>query len=170
MRRVDPYHAPMLAVSGYDVVMALHIMAVVIAFGWTFALPVVYIVAGKVDPRSLPVLHRIEWTFTRYVANPALLVVLGAGIGLASDGHHWSEFFVQWGIAAVVLIGAVVGAVMIPATKRAAELAERDIAAAGAGELEMSAEYQAVARRLQTVGTALSVLVVATVFIMAIKP
>ena len=30
--------------------------------------------------------------------NPALLVlVLGAGIYLASDGHLWSEFFVQWG-------------------------------------------------------------------------
>jgi hypothetical protein len=34
----------------------------------------------------------------------------------------------------------------------------------------MSAEYQTLTRRIQTVGTALSVLVVATIFIMAIKP
>jgi hypothetical protein len=69
-----------------------------------------------------------------------------------------------------VVIGAVVGAVMIPATKRAAELAERDIAAAGDGEIEMSGDYLAVVRRLNVAGTALSLLVVATVFIMAIKP
>ncbi|HEX9482846.1 MAG TPA: hypothetical protein VF927_12155, partial [Solirubrobacteraceae bacterium] len=99
------------AVTGYDVVMAVHIMAVVIAFGWTFSLPVVYAVAAKRDPRSLPVLHRIELLIFRYVLNPSLLVVLGAGIFLASDGHHWKEFFVQWGLAAVIVIGGLVGAV-----------------------------------------------------------
>jgi hypothetical protein len=36
-------------------------------------------------------------------------LVLAAGIFLASDGHHWSELFVQWGIAAVIVIGALVG-------------------------------------------------------------
>ena len=96
----------MLAVSGYDVVMAIHIMAVVIAFGWTFTLPVVYAIAARQDPRSLPTLHRVEFAIFRYVANPALVIVLAAGIFLASDGHHWSEFFVQWGIAAVVIVGA----------------------------------------------------------------
>src|SRR5438105_6245506 len=143
-----------LAASAYDIVIAIHIMAVVVAFGWTFALPVVYVVASRHDPRSLPVLHRIEYNVERVVVNPVLVFLLGAGIFLASDGHHWSEFFVQWGIGAVVVIGAVVGAAMIPATKRAAELAERDIAAAGEGEIEMSAEYQAIVRRLSIFGTA----------------
>src|SRR5438270_13986825 len=114
---------PILAASAYDIVLAVHVMAIVIAFGWTFALPVVYVVAGRHDPRSLPVLHRIEYTIERVVVNPALLLVLGAGIFLASDGHRWSEFFVQWGLGAVIVIGALVGAVMIPAAKHAELLA-----------------------------------------------
>jgi hypothetical protein len=156
--------------SAYDVVLGVHIVAVVIAFGVTFAYPIIFAVGVRQDPRSLPLLHRIELATERTLVNGGIVLVLGAGIFLASDGHHWSDFFVQWGIGAVVVIGAVVGAVMIPATKRAAELAERDIAAAGDGEIEMSGEYLAVVRRLNVAGTALSLLVVATVFIMAIKP
>lgn len=155
--------------SAYDVVLGVHITAVVIAFGVTFAYPIIFAVGARQDPRSLPLLHRIELAIERILVNGGLVLVLGAGIFLASDGHHWSEFFVQWGIGAVVVIGAAVGAVMIPASKRAAELAERDIAAAGEGEIAMSAEYQAIVRRLSIVGSALSLLVVATIFIMAMK-
>ena len=158
------------ATSAYDVVLGVHILAVVIAFGVTFAYPIIFAVGARQDPRSLPLLHRVELTTERILVNGGLVLVLGAGIFLASDGHHWSEFFVQWGIAAVVVVGAIVGAVMIPATKRAIEIAERDIAAAGDGEVVMSADYQALVRRLNVVGTALSALVIATVFIMAIKP
>jgi hypothetical protein len=156
--------------SAYDVVLGVHILAVVIAFGVTFAYPIIFVVGARQDPRSLPLLHRIELATERILVSGGLVLVLGAGIFLASDGHHWSEFFVQWGIAAVVVVGAVVGAVMIPTSKRAIEIAERDISAAGEGEVVMSADYQALVRRLNVVGTALSALVVATVFIMAIKP
>jgi uncharacterized membrane protein len=158
------------AVTFYDVVLAVHIMAVVVAFGATFAYPIIFSVGARSDPRSLPVLHRISYTVERMLVNPGLLLVLIAGIYLASNGHHWSEFFVQWGLAAVIVIGAVVGVVMIPASKRAQELAERDIAASGDGPIEMSAEYQAVVRRLSTVGSLLSLLVLVTILFMAIKP
>jgi uncharacterized membrane protein len=158
------------AASFYDFILAVHIMAVVIAFGFVFALPVVYMVAGKHDPRSLPILHRIEYTVERMVINPALLVVVAAGIYLASDGHHWSEFFVQWGLAAVVVIGALVGSVMIPAAKRAEEAARLDLADAGEGDFQPSAEYRALARRLNLVGSGLGVLVLATILFMAVKP
>lgn len=158
------------AVAFYDVVLAVHIMAVVVAFGVTFAYPVIFAVGARSDPRSLPVLHRISYTVERLLVNPGLLLVLAAGIYLASKGHHWSEFFVQWGLAAVVVIGAGVGSVMIPTSKRAQELAERDIAAAGDGPIEMSAEYQAVVRRLTIVGSLLSALVLVTILFMAIKP
>jgi len=158
------------AVSFYDVVLAVHIMAVVVAFGATFAYPIIFAVGARTDPRSLPVLHKISYTVERLLVNPGLLLVLIAGVYLASKGHHWSEFFVQWGLAVVVVIGAVVGVVLIPASKRAQELAERDIAASGEGAIEMSAEYQAVVRRLSTAGTLLSVLVLLTILFMAIKP
>jgi hypothetical protein len=158
------------AVAFYDVVLAVHIMAVVVAFGVTFAYPIIFAVGARMDPRSLPVLHRITYTVERLLVNPGLLLVLIAGIYLASKGHHWSEFFVQWGLGAVIVIGAVVGVVLIPASKRAQELAERDIAASGDGPVAISAEYQAVVRRLSAVGTLLSLLVLLTILFMATKP
>ena len=108
-----------MAASAYEIVLAVHIMAVVVAFGVTFAYPIMFAVGARRDPRSLPVLHRIEYTIERFLINPGLTLVLGAGIFLASDGHHWSEFYVQWGLGAVIVIGALVGAVMIPTAKQA---------------------------------------------------
>jgi uncharacterized membrane protein len=162
--------APVLAASAYEIVLAVHIMAVVVAFGVTFAYPIIFAVGARHGPRSLPLLHRIEYTIERFLINPGLLVVLLAGIFLASDGHHWSEFFVQWGLGAVVVIGALAGSVMIPTAKRAEKIAERDLAAAGDGEIEMSEEYQALVRRLSTFGSLLSAIVLVTILFMAIKP
>ncbi len=160
-----------VAASTYEVVLAIHIMAVVVAFGVTFAYPIMFAVGARHAPRSLPLLHRIEYTIERALINPGLLVVLVAGIYLASEGHDWSEFFVQWGLAVAVLIGAAVGAVMIPTAKRAEEVAERDIAASGeGGEVTMSGEYSGLVRRLTVVGSLLSTLVLVTILFMVIKP
>ncbi len=158
------------AASLYDFILSLHIIAVVVAFGWTFSLPIVYAVAGKQDPRSLPVLHRVEFSVFRYLLNPALVVILAAGIFLASDGHHWSEFFVQWGLAAVIVLGGLAGAVLMPAAKRAEQAARADLETYAGGEFQPGAAYSAAIRRLNTVGTAASLLVLVTIVIMAVKP
>jgi hypothetical protein len=159
-----------LATSGYDVVLAVHVMAVVIAFGWTFSLPIVYIVATKQDPRSLPVLHRIELLISRYLLNPALLVIVGAGIFLASDGHHWKEFFVQWGLAVAIVLGGLAGAVLMPAAKRAEAAARRDLEGYTGGEFQPGADYRKATRTLNTVGSFASLLVLVTILFMVIKP
>lgn len=161
---------PAPAASAYDYVLALHIIAVVLAFGWTFTLPVVYAVGGRVDPRSLPVLHRVEYTISRVILNPALVVVLAAGIFLASDGHHWNEFFVQWGLAAVIVIGGLAGAILIPAARRAEEAVRRDLDGFSGGEFEPGEEYRAIVRRLNLWGSIASLLVLVTIVIMAVKP
>jgi hypothetical protein len=158
------------AVTLYDFILSVHIMAVVVGFGVTFAYPVIFAVGAKRDPRSLPVLHRIEYTIERLLVNPGLLVVIAAGIYLASKAHVWSQFFVQWGLAAAVVIGAIVGAVMIPTAKKAEQLAERDLAGAGDGATAMSQEYQAAVRRLTMFGSLLSVLVLVTILFMSVKP
>jgi uncharacterized membrane protein len=161
---------PQTAASAYEFVMALHIMAVVIAFGWTFALPIVYAVAGKTDPRSLPLLHRVELQVFRWLVNPALLVILGAGIFLASDGHLWKQFFVQWGVGVVIVLGGLVGAVLMPASKRAEAAARTDLAHFSGGDFQPGAEYQSIIRRLNVVGSAASLLVLVTIAFMVIKP
>jgi uncharacterized membrane protein len=158
------------AASAYELVLALHVMAVVVAFGVTFAYPIMFAVGARSDPRSLPTLHRVEYTIERFLINPGLLVVLLAGIFLASDGHRWSEFFVQWGLGAVVVIGGVMGAVMIPTAKRAEQLSRDAVAAAGEGAPATGEEYLAAVRRLSIAGSALSALVLITVAFMVIKP
>jgi uncharacterized membrane protein len=157
------------AASLYEFVLAVHIMAVVVAFGVTFAYPIMFAVGARNDPRSLPLLHRIEYTIERYLINPGLLLVLIAGIYLASEGHFWSDFFVQWGLGAVVVIGALIGSLMIPTAKRAEQIAARDVAGADDGaEVKLSDEYRALVRRLSSVGTLLSLLVLVTVLFMAL--
>ena len=158
------------ASSVYEVVVSIHVMAVVVAFGVTFAYPIMFAVAARHDPRGLPLMHRVEYTIERMLINPGLLLVILAGAYLASKGHHWSEFYVQWGLGAAIVIGGLVGSVMIPTSKRAEKIAERDVAAAGDGGIEMSEEYRGLVRRLSIVGTLLSVLVLVTILFMAIQP
>ncbi len=158
------------AASAYELVLALHIMAVVLAFGWTFMLPIAFAVASKADPRTLPVLHRIEYTSERRLLNPALTVIVGAGIFMAIDGDLWGQFFVQWGIGAAIVIGYLAGSVLIPAAKRAEAAARRDLEGFDGGEFRPSEEYRDATRRLTLYGSATSLLALATIAIMVIKP
>jgi hypothetical protein len=159
----------MLAATLYEIGLAVHVMAVVVAFGVTFAYPIMYAVGARVQPASLPLLHRIEHTIERWLINPGLLVVVLVGVYLASEGHHWSEFFVQWGLGAALVIGGLVGSVLIPTAKKAEQVAARDLAAGGEKQ-QMSEEYRALTRRASLVGSLLSVLVLVTILFMAVKP
>jgi hypothetical protein len=139
------------AISAYELVTALHVIAVTVAFGVVFAFPLIRSAAASgAGPAAA---RRREYTVARYLINPGLLVVLAAGIYLASSGHHWKEFFVQWGLAAVIVIGALVGAILIPSAKKAEQLAGQPEAA----PLE---------RRLAIVGWAISLIVVVTIVLM----
>jgi uncharacterized membrane protein len=158
------------AAALYEYVLAVHIIGILLAFGWTFALPIMFAYAAKQDPRGLPLLHRLEVRISRFMLNPALVVILAAGIYMASDAHLWSQFFVQWGLAAIVIIGGVAGAVMIPTAGKAAEAVQRDLASYHGGDFTPGAEYRALARRLTLAGSALWLLVLATIVIMAVKP
>jgi hypothetical protein len=161
---------PAPAASAYEIVLAIHVMAVVITFGVTFAYPIMFAVAARSEPRGLPLMHRVEYTIERWLINPGLLAVLLAGIYLASEHHLWSEFFVQWGFGATIVIGALVGSVMIPTSKRAEQLAQQALTAGGTGSVRMGEEYRNAARRLSSVGTLLSLLVLVTILFMVIKP
>jgi hypothetical protein len=152
-----------------QVAIAIHVMAAVFAFGVTFAYPVFLTVGRRRDPRAMPWFHRMQQQIGRRVINPGLTVVVIAGIYLASDLHVWSHFFVQWGVGAAIVLGALEGAVMIRYEGKLAELAERDIAAAGDGPVTFSPEYEALFKRLGTAGAVMSLLVLATVYVMVVN-
>jgi hypothetical protein len=170
MRRRDHYDSRVLpAVVFFEAVLALHILAVVIAFGATFAYPVFLAAITKADTRALPSLYRAFHAVSQRVIMPGLAVVVLCGIYLASELHLWSSFFVQWGLGVSILIGAVEGMYLGPAEKRLVEAADRDLLAAGEGPLTPSAEHRALAQRIGAAGAAMDLLVVLTIYFMATR-
>jgi hypothetical protein len=154
------------AVAFWQVILAIHIAAVVIAFGVVFAYPVFVVVGTRIDRTAIPWFHRMQQQIGRRIVNPGLLVVLVAGIYLASELHFWHYFFVQWGVAVAIVMGALEGGFMVRQEGRLAELAERDLAA---GREEWSDEYQVLARRVGAVGLLLNVLVLVTIYLMSVQ-
>jgi len=159
------------AVTFYTFALAVHIAAIVIAFGVTFAYPVMYAVGIKAEPRSMPGLHRIQDAVGKFVISPFLGLALLAGIYLASKLHSWSFFYVQWGITVIVVLGALGGAFFAPRERRLAELAEQDIVAAdgagsGGGEVVFGAEYKRLRSQLFRINVIANVLVLLTIYFM----
>jgi hypothetical protein len=154
-----------------QVAIAIHVMAVVFSFGVTFAYPVFMTVGRRRDPRAMPWFHRMQQQIGRRIVNPGLTLVVIAGVYLAADLHVWSHFFVQWGIAVALVLGALEGSFMIRYEGKLAELAERDIAAAAAGDgaVTFSPEYDALFRRLGIIGATMSVLVLVTIYLMVVQ-
>src|ERR1700709_2358378 len=160
----------LVAGTFYTFALAIHIAAVVIAFGVTFAYPVMYAVGIRAEPRSMPGLHRIQDAVGKFVISPFLGLALLAGIYLASKLHTWSDFYVQWGIVVIVILGALGGAFFAPRERRLAELAERDIAAADraspGGEIVFGTEYKRIRMQLFRVNVIANVLILLTIYFM----
>jgi hypothetical protein len=157
------------AVAFWQVILALHIVAVVVAFGVSFAYPLFAVVGARLDRRAMPWFHRMQQVIGRRLVNPALGVVLLAGLYLASDLHQWKAFYVQWGVGVTVVLGAIEGGFMIRNEGRLAKLAERDIAASGAASVRWSPEYEALVKRVGAGGALMSLLVVITVYLMTVQ-
>jgi hypothetical protein len=159
------------AVTFYSFILAVHIAAVVIAFGVTFAYPVMYAVGIRSEARSMPGMHRIQDAVGKRVISPFMGLALLAGIYLASKLEVWSAFYVQWGFGAIIVLGALGGAYFAPRERRLAELAERDIAAAegsapGAA-VEFGAEYTSLRQQVFRVNLFGNALIILTIYFMA---
>jgi len=161
----------MPAIYFYDVVLSVHIMAIVAAFGVTFAYPILGVYVTREHPRFLPVLHSAQERIGRFLITPAATLALLAGFYLANDRDYMGKV---WVIVPLIILIALLG--LGPTffgqnEKRAGELAARDIAAAGPdGPVTLSPEYQALSSRLTRVGLLASALVLVAIFFMAAKP
>src|SRR5438876_8817270 len=87
-------------VSFYNVVLFVHILSAIVAFGVTFAYPVIFATltrAGHV--RHLAWWHRTEVQIERLVVSPAATLLLACGIYLASEGPYgWKSTFISLGL------------------------------------------------------------------------
>jgi hypothetical protein len=158
------------AVFFWQIALAVHIVFVVAAFGLLLGYPFIVIAVERFDRRALPVLLRVRQLLGRSLVNPGLLIVVIAGVYLAAHGHQWKQFYVQWGIGAVLVIGALEGSFVMRQSGKLADLAERDInASAGAAEVTWSSEYLAARTRADQVNAVLAMLVVVTIFLMVVQ-
>jgi uncharacterized membrane protein len=159
-------------VSFYNIVVFIHITAAVVAFGVTFAYPIVDAVLHR--PGSIQHLgwwHRTQVEIGQKLITSAAVVLLLAGIYLAAAGPYgFGDTFVSIGIVVIVLLLGIGGAFFAPSERRAADLAERDVAAATGGQIKLSGEYNELARRLRLVGMLSNLLVLVGVFLMVVKP
>jgi hypothetical protein len=159
-----------VAVTFYTFVLAVHIASIVIAFGITFAYPVMYAVGVRTEPRSMPGVHRIQDSVGKFVISPFMGLALLAGIYLASKLHSWSDFYVQWGIAVIVILGALGGAFCAPRARRLAELAASDIAAAEqtspGAPIVFGEQYKRLRLLVFRVNVVASVLILLTIYFM----
>jgi hypothetical protein len=153
-------------VTGYSVGLFIHILAVVLAFGPTFAYGIIFSVMPN-HPRSAPALFDAIRKVDRYLVDLGMLVVLLAGIYLMSDGH-WdgSEAFIAVGFVAIIVLFGLQHAFFRPQGRKAQEIAERDLKSGDT----LSAEFEEVSRRLGTVGSIAGLIVVVTIFFMTVKP
>jgi Predicted integral membrane protein (DUF2269) len=147
-------------VQFYDVVVWLHITAVLLAFGPTFAYGAFFAVAGQTNPAALPTIGRVVVSWSRIATRLGILVILVSGLYLTDDRWDFGDFFVSWGLAAVVILFAMSQWYFIPTTQRFVEAAE-------AGRSE---EVRAIADQQRKVGPLAGIIVILTLYVMTAKP
>jgi Predicted integral membrane protein (DUF2269) len=154
--------------ADYKIVLFLHILAVVLAFGPTFGYAVFFSVAPQY-PRAVPAILTGIQRCDRYLVSPGLIVVLLAGIYLLISGDDvWegSDAFITVGFVAIIALFGLQHGFFRPQTARAKELAERDLKAGD----QFSDEFEGVSERLSQVGKLAGLIVVVTIFFMSYKP
>ena len=160
-----------LALSAYSVVLAVHIAAVVAAFGLPLAYPLLMPYVRSRHPQAMPAVHDVQHRLNQRLTAPLTVVILVAGAYLASKNHYWGKVWVDVPLAILVVIGGLGGAVVVPASDRLAALARADVAATAPGaEVVLGSAYDAEYRRYMRVEQLLALLVLVAIFFMAAKP
>ena len=155
------------AIDLYSISVFVHVTAVVVGLGATFSLALAFPLAMRLDPRHLPYLHRLSLAISQRFVMPALVVVLATGMFQTIDGD-WSfgSFWISATFLIVIAIGALSGAYFIPADRKLAAQAERELEADG----KLSDEYQRLAQREGGLGALTGLLVIIALFLMITKP
>jgi hypothetical protein len=164
-----------LAVTLYQVSVAAHVAAAIIAFGPTFAFPVIQMTAEKAYPRALPFAWRALKKISHGMVYPLAVVVGLTGAYQWSDGHwsigHGDNQWLAIGAGLYVLAFITSLIVFLPMDSKAIAAADQMVADAGPdGEVTLSEEYLRITKPAAIVGPILSLTVLVIVFLMETKP
>ena len=154
------------AILFYDVVVALHVMTVVIAFGVTFVYPAIIPWFVKAHPEAMPAVHEMQVRVGRLVITPFATLALLTGIYLAADRDLFSETWVTIPMVILIVLLGLGGAFFTPREKQLGAIARRDLDAGGG----LSDEYAARARTVGMVGALSSALILIAIFCMVARP
>jgi uncharacterized membrane protein len=153
--------------SLYEISVFLHVSAVVVGFGATFAEAIMFPVAMKAGVRHLPYVHQLQLAINQRFVGPALGLIILTGIYQTIDGDWgFGSFWISATFLIALILGGMSGAYFIPTDRRLAEQVAREIEETG----KPSDEYLAEARREGIVGAIAGLLVIAAIFLMVTKP
>ena len=163
-----------LAVTNYNVSLFLHITAVMVGFGSTFAESIMFPVAVKAGVRNLPYVHKLQLAINQWLATPAMVVILATGFYQVSEGN-WDlgSFWISATLTIVIVIGGLLGGYFIPADRKLGPMVQGEIDALGDREItlaDLSEEYQRRGKMEGVVGTNTGLLLIAAVYLMVTKP
>ncbi|HEY5143841.1 MAG TPA: DUF2269 family protein [Solirubrobacteraceae bacterium] len=156
------------AIYFFDVVVAVHVMCVVLAFGVTFAYPIALPWLKANHPPAMPTVHRTQLRIGRRLITPFMVLTLLTGIYLASDRHLWSQTWVTVPLIIIVVIFGFGGAFFTPRERKLAELADRDLGPERTGAL--GAEYEKLFGSVMKVGALNGGLILIAIFFMVARP
>jgi len=156
----------------YVFVLFLHIASAVIAFGATFAYPLIEMTLQRMDLRALPAWHEAQNQVGNKLITPGAILILITGIYMVSTdrwegaGGFW---FSAAGAIIVVLLGLGHG-FFAPNARKRRDQARADLDAGAAESGRMSDAYVALSRQAMPVGMLASLLVLTALLLMVWKP
>lgn len=155
-------------IDAHNVVLFIHILAVVVGFGVVFTYPLLDAYARRSNVVDLVALHRFQVFLTSRLIQPALLVILLAGLYLATDDRGFSlgDPWISATFAILIVIGGLAGAIIGPTEKKLLALAQRELKQ---GQKPSDA-YEHEAIKLARFGGFASLLIVVALFLMVTKP
>src|SRR3954452_24167335 len=151
----------MLAIEFYDCVVAVHVMAIVIAFGVTFAYPLMGPFIGQNAPQATAAFHRLQERIGNLLITPFATVALATGIYLAADHDLMGKVWVTVPLVILLLQFALGGAFFAPSSRKLADLAESEPGGPA---------YLALLGRVKNVGLFADVTILVAIFFMVAKP
>ena len=161
---------PIAKIDAYSISLFLHIAAVVIGLGSTYALALTFPIAQKLDDRHLPYVHALGVAVARYLATPALVVILVTGMYQVADDPGdtigFGDAWVSASFLILIILGGMLGGYFIPTDRRLGAMVERELQSGG----QPSDEYTRGAKQSGVVGVIAGVLVLIAIFLMTTKP
>ena len=164
----------LLAVTNYNFSVFLHVTAVVLGFGSTFAESVMFPVAMKMSARNLPYVHRLQLVLNQFFAIPAALVVAATGIyQVDKGGWDYGDFWLSGTITILAILFLLNVFFFIPVDRKLLPIIEQAIADAGDKELtlqDLPPTYQRLGRAEGIVGSIMGILLIVAIYFMVTKP